>query len=71
MSSRFERRLSRLEERIGTKPGPQHVIITNVPCDCEESQYSVKISSELWAESIGRAFTSDQIDQLRKEYADK
>jgi hypothetical protein len=69
----LEIRLNRLEDKLGLKPSLyHHIVITNVPPeDAVESPYLVKISSELWAEAIGGSFTTEQINELRKQYADR
>jgi hypothetical protein len=71
--SRFEQRLTRLEQRMGTNPGPRLIYLTpNLEGDeSEETPYSVKISSKLWAEAFGGPFTKEEIDKLREEYAEE
>jgi hypothetical protein len=70
---RFEQRLTRLEQRMGTKHAPRLIYLTpNLEGDeTEETAYSVKISSELWAEAFGGPFTKEEIDKLREEYAEE
>jgi hypothetical protein len=70
--SNLQRRIRHLETKLAVNEGAQHIVITNVPTeDWVESPSLVKISSELWAEAIGRPFTTEQINKLRKQYADK
>ena len=70
---RFEQRLTRLEKWTGTKHGPRLIYITpNLEGDeSEETAYSVKISSELWAEAFGGPFTKEEIGKLKEEYAEE
>ena len=70
---RFEQRLTRLELRMGTKHAPRLIYLTpNLEGDeTEETAYSVKISSELWAEAFSGPFTKEEIDKLREEYAEE
>jgi hypothetical protein len=69
----FEQRLMQLEQQMGTQPRPRLIYITpNLEEDeSEETPYSVKISSELWAEAFGGPFTKEEIDKLREEYAEE
>jgi hypothetical protein len=71
--SRFEQRLTRIEQRMGTKSGPRLIyIMPNLEGDeSEETPYSVKIAPRMWAESFGGPFTTAEIDRLREEYAEK
>jgi hypothetical protein len=65
--------MSRFEQRMGTKRRPRLIYLTpNLERDeSEETPYSVKISSELWAEAFGGGpLTSEEIRQLREEYAE-
>jgi hypothetical protein len=70
---RFEQRVTRLEQRMGTNHRPRLIYITpNLEEDeSEETPYSVKISSELWAEAFGGPFTREEIGKLREEYAEE
>jgi hypothetical protein len=70
---RFEQRVMRLEQRMGTKHAPRLIYLTpNLEEDeSEETPYSVKISSELWAEAFGGPFTKEEIAKLREEYAEE
>jgi hypothetical protein len=70
---RFEQRVTRLEQRMGTKPGPRLIYLTpNLQGDkASETPYAVKISSEVWAHVLGNSgpFTKEEIDRLRETYA--
>jgi hypothetical protein len=70
---RFEQRVTQLEQQMGTKHGPRLIYITpNLEEDeSEETAYSVKVSSELWAEAFGGPFTKEEIGKLREEYAEE
>jgi hypothetical protein len=71
---RFEQRLTRLEQRMGTKHAPRLIYLTpNLEGDeTEETANSVKISSELWAYVFSSGpFTKEEIDKLREEYAEE
>ena len=72
---RFEQRLTRIEQRMGTKHGPRLIYLTpNLEGDkAEETPYAVKISSEVWAHVLGNSgpFTDEEIDRLRKTYAEE
>jgi hypothetical protein len=68
------RRTQRLEEKLETKPGPRLIYLTpNLEGDeTEETAYSVKISSEVWAYVFGSGpFITEEIDKLREEYAEE
>jgi hypothetical protein len=67
--SRFEQRLTRIEQRTETKPAPRLIYLTpNLERDeSEETPYSVKISSEVWAHVFGSGpFTTEEIDKLKR-----
>ena len=70
--SNLNRRIERLEKRIGTRVGPQLIYLTpNLKPegdDAEETPWSVKIRPGVWAKAFGAPFTADQIDNFRKEY---
>ena len=69
----LERRIERLEERVGTKPASHEILITNVDfSDGHEDPYTVKLFSGLWAHAIGGGpFTSEEIHKLREEYCEQ
>ena len=71
--ARFERRLDRLEQRMGVKPGPRVIyLMPNLEAEeGEETPYCVKLSSEEWAHAFGAPLTEDDIRKLRVEYGDE
>jgi hypothetical protein len=68
----LERRIERLEETLDMKPGPRHIIITNVNfLEGEESPCEVEFLPGLYALAYGGPFTTEEIDKLREEYAEQ
>ena len=68
------RRTQRLEEKLETKPGPRLIYLTpNLEGDeTEETAYSVKISSEVWAYVFSSGpFTTEEVDKLREQCAEE
>src|SRR5262249_30903456 len=72
MMSNLNRRIERLEKRIGTRVGPQLIYITpNLqPDDSEETPWSVRVAPGVWAKAFGAPFSSEDIERLRREYVD-
>ena len=72
---RFEQRLTRIEQRMGMKSRQRMIYLTpNLQGDrAKETPYAVKISSEVWAHVLGNSgpFTKEEIDRLRKTYAEE
>ena len=68
--NRFERRLARLELRIGIKAGPRLIyLMPNLEEDePEESPYLVKLSSEMWAHVSGPGLSNGEIEKLKEEF---
>ena len=65
----LERRIERLEEELGMKPGPRFMIITNVNfLDGDESPCEVEFLPGLYALAYGGPLTSEEIQKLREEY---
>jgi hypothetical protein len=64
----LERRIERLEERLGVKQGPRYVLITNLNPDGEEDPYTRELFPGLWAIGYGGPFTEDEIRNLREEH---
>jgi hypothetical protein len=66
----FHRRIERLEQRMGVKPGPRLIYLTpNLePDEPEESPYLVKLSSDVWAHVFGAPLSDEEIRNLREEY---
>ena len=67
----LDRRIDLIEQRLEPAHGSQLIYITpnleeDEPAD---TPYSVKISPSLWAYAFGRAFSPEDIRQLRREYA--
>jgi hypothetical protein len=59
---------------MGTKHAPRLIYLTpNLEGDdTEETAYSVKISSEVWAHVFGTGpSTTEEVDKLREEYAEE
>jgi hypothetical protein len=71
--NRLQRRLERLEQQTRAKPGaPLIYLMPNLEeGEGQETPYSVKISSELWAHAFGAPLTEDDIRELRVEYGDE
>ena len=71
--ARLELRLDRLEQRMGTKPGPRLIYFApNLEeGEGDESPYMVKISSDLWAYVFGGPLTDKESHQLREEYKEE
>ena len=65
----LERRIERLEEELGMKPGPREIIVTNVnSLDGDESPCEVEFLPGLYALAYGGPLTSEEIQKLREEY---
>ena len=65
----LERRIERLEETLGMKPGPRDIIVTNVNfLDGDESPCEVEFLPGLYALAYGGPLTSEEIQKLREEY---
>jgi hypothetical protein len=64
----LERRIERLEETLGIKPGPREIILTNV--DFSDGT-EAPIFPGVWANVYGGPLTSEEIDKLREEYAEE
>jgi hypothetical protein len=68
----LERRIERLEEKLGTKRGPRHILVTNVNfLEGEESPCEVEFLPGLYALAYGGPLTTKEIDSLREKYADE
>lgn len=67
--NKFNRRIERLEEKLGVKQGPRDVLITNVDfTDGQEDPYTVELFPGLWACAIGGGpFTEEEIRNRREE----
>ena len=62
----IERRIERLEDKLGMKPGPRTIILTNVDfSDGEEDP----IFPGVYAIVYGEPLTPKEIEDLREEYA--
>jgi len=73
---KLENRISRLEEKLGTKPGPRYTIVTTVDfTDGQEDPLHVKLFSDrpgLWAiAQSGGPFTEEEIQNLRDQHKAK
>ncbi len=67
----LERRVERLEQRMGAKREQRFIyIMPNLEEEeDQETPYCVKISADLWAHAIGGGpFTNEEIRRLRQEY---
>jgi hypothetical protein len=73
--SRFEQRLTRIEQRMGMKSRQRMIYLTpNLEGDkAKETPYAVKISSQVWAHVLGNSgpFTNEEIAKLREKYAEE
>jgi hypothetical protein len=69
----LDRRIERLEQRLDPTHGPQLIDITpNLEEDeAPDTSYSVKLTSSLWANAFGHAFSPEDIRQLRREYGQR
>jgi hypothetical protein len=67
--NKFNRRIERLEEKLGVKQGPHDILITNVDFwGGQEGPYTVELFRGLWAHAIGGGpFTEEEIRNLREE----
>jgi hypothetical protein len=66
----LERRIERLEEKLGVKPRPRDIIITNVNfLDGDESPCEVEFLPGLYALAYGGPLTSEEIQKLREEHS--
>ena len=64
----LERRIERLEEKLGTKRGPRHIILTNVDfSDGEEDP----LFPGVWAMVYGAPLTTEEVDKLREQCAEE
>jgi len=65
----LERRIERLEETLGMKPGLRHIIVTNVNfLDGDETPNEMEFLPGLYALAYGGPLTSEEIQKLREEY---
>lgn len=66
----LKRRLHRLEKQSGTNFGPRIIyLMPNLESEePDETPYSAKITSELWAHSHGRPLMDQEIAALRIQY---
>ena len=66
----LERKVKRLEQRMGVKPGPRMIYLTpNLEdADGEETPYQFRISSGVWASVFGEPLTDEEIHKLREEH---
>jgi hypothetical protein len=68
----LERRIERLEEELGMKPGPRFMIITNVNfLDGDETPNEMEFLPGLYALAYGGPLTNEEIRVLREEYAEE
>lgn len=68
----LERRIDRLEQQTGAKPGPRIIYFSNLPGDdADETPYCVKLSSDVWAHVFGPPLSAEEIHALRLEYNEK
>jgi hypothetical protein len=66
MNNNLDRRIERLEEILGMKPGPREIILTNVDfSDGTEDP----IFPGVWAIVYGGPLTSEEIQKLREEHS--
>lgn len=67
----LERRIERLENRLGARPGPRLIYLAPNLEEGEgkETPYFVKLSSEVWVHVFGRPLTEEEVWKLRKEYS--
>jgi hypothetical protein len=61
----LERRIERLEETLGVKPGSRLILVTNVN---SESPWQVEFLPGLYALAYG-PLTSEEIQKLREEHS--
>jgi hypothetical protein len=61
----FERRVARLEERLGVKRGPRWLIVTNV--DCEGCTHEL-FPGGPFLDVLGPPLTARELDDLREKY---
>ena len=61
----LERRIERLEETLGMKPGPREIILTNV--DFSDGERSSDFPG-VWANVYGGPLSNEEIQKLREEY---
>ena len=67
--NKLERRIERLEQRMGVKPGPRVIyFMPNLEEDGEDTPYHFRISAEVWASVFGEPLTDEEIRKLRREY---
>lgn len=72
--NQLERRLERLEQRMGLKRERRFIyIMPNLEEEeDQETPYKVKISRDRWAHALaGGPFTAEEIRGLKEEYADE
>ena len=66
----LEMRIERLEERLGIKPGPRFMIITNVNfLDGDETPNEMEFLPGLYVLAYGEPLTSEEIQKLREEHS--
>jgi hypothetical protein len=66
----LEKRIERLEEKLGMKPGPREIILTNVDFSGgQENPYTAQLFPRLWAiAQSGGPFTEEEIRNLRNKH---
>ena len=70
MTKLLEKRIAVLEERLGMKPGPRCILITNVNfLDGDESPCEVEFLPGLYVLAYGGPLTSEEIQKLREEHS--
>jgi len=64
----LSRRLHRLENRMGIKLGPRHLLITNV--DFSGGDKSGEFLPGLYVQVWGEPLTPEELEELREKYRD-
>jgi hypothetical protein len=61
----LERRIVRLEEKLAVKPGPRHIIVTNVNFEgCMHELFP----GGPFLDVLGPPLTADELDDFREKY---
>jgi hypothetical protein len=62
----LQRRITYLEKLVAPKPGPRHVVFTNVADP--ESGYTLELLPGLYLDVIGKPLSEQKVEELRERY---
>src|SRR5262249_54369745 len=69
----LERRIEKLEERVAPKPGPRHILVTNVPPGKdgpggEGGGYTLTLFPGCYVDVLCQPLTPLEVEELREKY---